>query len=104
MVSIVQNTTLKKEYELDDYLLIPSDIQNSQNIKLRIVHKSAGKHFAEHTRVQVLNLNFESIGSEEISKANIELVIASIKKKGITEGLFVVKDENGKYVNEAGLL
>ena len=99
-----QNINLKKEYELGDYLLTPIDILNTQNIKLRIVHKSAGKHFAEHTRVQVLNSNFESVGSEEICNSNINLVIDSIKKKGITEGLFVIKDNNGNYINEAELV
>ena len=103
MTLIIQNSNLKKEYELDDYLLIPKDIPDSQNIKLRIVHKSAGKHFAEHTKVQILNLNFESIGTENICASNIELIIDSIKKKGITEGLFVVKDENNNYVNQAKL-
>ena len=99
-----QNINLKKEYELGDYLLTPIDILDTENIKLRIVHKSAGKHFAEHTRVQVLNSNFESVGSEEICNSNINLVIDSIKKKGITEGLFVIKDNNGNYINEAELV
>ena len=47
--------------------------------------------------VQVLNSNFESIGSEKITKSNIDLIIDTIKLKGITEGLFVIKDANGNY-------
>ena len=82
---------LKKEYELEEYLLIPKDIPDSDNIKLRIIHKSAGKHFAEHTKVQILNLDFESIGTENINTSNLDLIIESIKNKGITEGLFVIK-------------
>jgi organic radical activating enzyme len=91
---------LKNEYEVDDYLLVPKYVANTDDIKLRIIHKSAGKHFAEHTKVQILNLSLESIGNENISVSNIKLVIDSIKKKGITEGLFVVKNDNGEYVNQ----
>ncbi len=94
---------LKKEYELEEYLLIPKDIPDSDNIKLRIIHKSAGKHFAEHTKVQILNLDFESIGTENINTSNLDLIIESIKNKGITEGLFVIKDNQGNYINQKDL-
>ena len=87
----------KKTSEFGDYLLIQNNIPNSENIKLRIVHKSAGKHFAEHSKVQVFNTNFESMGSENINTSNIEIILNTIKVKGVTEGLFVIKDSKGNY-------
>ncbi len=87
----------KLHHEFGEYLVIQSDIPNSENIKLRIVHKSGGKHFAEHLKVQVFNHKFESMGSENINKSNIDIILNSIKFKGVTEGLFVIKDINGNY-------
>ena len=73
-------------------------IENEENIRLRISHISAGKHFAEHFKVQILNKNLDVIGVEDINKNNIQIIFKNIKKKGTTEGLFVVK-ENGEYLD-----
>ena len=73
-------------------------IENEESIRLRISHISAGKHFAEHFKVQILNKNLDVIGVEDINKNNIQIIFKNIKKKGTTEGLFVVK-ENGEYLD-----
>jgi hypothetical protein len=94
------NLEKKIEHQFNEYLLIQNEIPNTENIKLKIVHKSGGKHFAEHYMVQVLNSDFESIGSEKITKYNIDLIINTIKSRGITEGLFIIKDSDGNYENK----
>ena len=98
------NIQNKTKHEIDDYFIIENEIPNSGNIKLRIIHKTGGKHFAEHSKVQVLNTNFESIGTESINKNNINLIINTIRSKGITEGLFVIKDKDGNYEKKISIL
>lgn len=71
--------------------------EDQERIKLRISYISGGKHFAEHSKVQVFNKNFDVVGVENITKNNIKLIFNNIKKKGTTEGLYVVK-ENEKYI------
>lgn len=73
-------------------------VENDDNIRLRISHISAGKHFAEHFKVQILNKDLDVIGVENINKENIKKIFENIKKKGTTEGLFVIKD-NEKYLD-----
>ena len=98
------NIQNKTKHEIDDYFIIENEIPNSGNIKLRIIHKTGGKHFAEHSKVQVLNSNLESIGTESINKNNINLIIDTIRSKGITEGLFVIKDKDGNYEKKISIL
>jgi len=46
----------------DDYILEAFFINESNNLKLRIKHSSGGKHFADHTQVQVLDSNLNMLG------------------------------------------
>lgn len=85
--------------EIDDYKILKKKIINSKNIKLRITHKYGAKNFAEHSKVLVLNQNHDILGNEEISEQNLQYVINSLKLRGITEGLYVVKNGE-KYLNE----
>ena len=55
----------------DDYILEAFFINESNNLKLRIKHSSGGKHFADHTQVQVLDSNLNMVGSENINTNNI---------------------------------
>jgi hypothetical protein len=85
--------------KFNDFDLIAKIDDKSGNIKLRIIHKFGGQHFAEHSVIQVLNKDFDTIGHENINKDNIIFVIENIKKNGTTEGLFVIK-ENNKYISD----
>lgn len=78
----------------DDYILEAFFINESNNLKLRIKHSSGGKHFADHTQVQVLDSNLNMVGSENINTNNIDYIFENIKRKGITEGLYLIKDDN----------
>ena len=88
---------LKDNFE--NYNLVAYNLGENK-IKLRISHNSEGKHFAEHSKIQILDRNFNIIGSEDITETNIKIVIDNIKNKGTTEGLFVVKDDD-QYVKGA---
>jgi len=83
--------------EAQDFKLEGRILDSLGNIKIRITHKLGGKHFADHEKVQVLDVNNKIIGSEKINKLNIKYIFENIKKKGTTEGLFVVKDKNNNY-------
>lgn len=83
--------------EAQDFNLEGKIVDSSGNIKIRITNKLGGKHFAEHDKIQVLDVNNKIIGSEKINKSNIKYVFENIRKKGTTEGLFVIKDINNRY-------
>ena len=92
---------MNENFLIDDYgdfNLIAKTLKDKDNLKLRIVHKFGGKNFAEHSRVQILNRNFELLGQENITKNNLKYLIENIKKNGTTEGLFVIK-EKGNYIS-----
>ena len=54
--------------KFNDFDLIAKIDDKSGNIKLRIIHKFGGQHFAEHSVIQVLNKDFDTIGHENINK------------------------------------
>jgi hypothetical protein len=86
------------EEEFDNYKIIVKNLDETGNLCLRITHKTGGKNFAEHSKVQVLNEDYEIIGSENISKNNILYLIKNIKKKGIDDGFFVFKTNENAYI------
>ena len=86
--------------DLDDYKLVAKLLDDKGDINLRITHKFGGKHFAEHKEIQILNEDLEIIGSENINKNNISHLILNIKKNGINDGLFVIKDKNNFYTDK----
>jgi hypothetical protein len=90
--------------DLDNYKLVAKLLDDKGDLNLRITHKFGGKHFAEHKEIQILNEDLEIIGSENINKNNISHLILNIKKNGINDGLFVIKDKNNFYTDRVLLV
>ena len=61
----MNNYKIIVEEDFQDYKLQARSLDNNDEIKLRIIHKHGGKHFAEHSMVQILDSNSEIIGSEK---------------------------------------
>jgi hypothetical protein len=84
----------------EDYKLDAKLIDNDGNLNLRITHRFGGKHFAEHFKIQVFNNRYEIVGSENINKKNISFLLTNIQRNGINDGLFVIKNDKGIYIND----
>ena len=67
--------------DTQDYKLEGKVLDSHGNIKIRITHKFGGKHFAEHDKIQVLDIQNKILGSEKINKKNIKYIFENIKKK-----------------------
>ena len=89
------NKDLIIEEDFQEYKLQAKSLKNNDGIKLRIIHKKGGGHFAEHTKVQILDTNSSIIGSENITKENI-VIKTELEELETNKISLIFKDEQLK--------
>jgi hypothetical protein len=87
-----------KEQHIKDYTVTfrHNDRNDKQELVLR--YNGAGKHFAVHTKVQLVDHDGAFIEMTDINDTVIDELFANLDKYGTTEGMYLTKKENNAQV------
>ena len=83
-----------KEHEIQDYKLTYR-INPKNNInELVLRYQGAGKHFAVHTKVQLLDHAGNFVSMTDINESVVDELFGNIEKYGPTEGMYLTKKDS----------
>ena len=87
-----------KEQHIKDYTVTfrHNDRNNQKELVLR--YKGAGKHFAVHTKVQLVDQDGVFIEMTDIDDSVVDELFANLNKHGTTEGMYLTKKENNAQI------